>query len=90
MPLLHPFWRTQMEGMQANLNAVWMHLQREQPHAGLPSTRTAHKQAARDLSDMPERQGESVNAQLDLDVSRGIVGNDASRAKPRTIDRYRM
>lgn len=58
-----------MEGMQANLNVVWMQL-REQPNIGLPSTGVIHEWATR-------QKGESENAQLGLDSSRVAIENEA-------------
>lgn len=57
-----PVLAAQMEVMQANLNAVWMHLRREQPHEGLSLARIAYGRAVRDLLDPPEWKGESRNA----------------------------
>lgn len=66
-----------------------MHLKREQPITSLPSTRLNHKWAARDVRDPSGQQKESKNAQFELDGSNGAVGNKASWARPRTIERHR-
>lgn len=36
LPSLHPFWQAHMEEIQANLDALWMHLRRDPPNIGSP------------------------------------------------------